>query len=160
MDNSWNRKWIKKISKNVTFIYKAIIQYLFQKNQSSSRRIRRGITLTNNPWGSEINNDQNRTSILELVGQPVKKIIKMCFGWKRFNISLYLKSYQELIPTSRIKQDIYHFQSYEQITQGHLYVKQKEEEIIKFNYCSLPVASWEQYWNIREILTNKAASKI
>ena len=38
--------------------------------------------------------------------QLVKRIIKRCYGCKRFNISHYPKTSQGLIPTDRTKQDL------------------------------------------------------
>ena len=38
--------------------------------------------------------------------QLVKRIIKRCYGWKRFTISHYPKPSQGLIPTDRTKQDL------------------------------------------------------
>ena len=76
------------------------------KQISTSRKIGRGSTLTNNLWRSDINSDQNKRSVLDTNSkQLVKRIIKTCYACKRFNISHYPKPSQGLIPTDRTKQN-------------------------------------------------------
>ena len=68
---------------------------------------RGGSTLTNDPRGNDINYGQNKRSYwIPTLRQLVKRIIKKCYGCKRFNISHYPKLSQGSIPTDRIKQDL------------------------------------------------------
>ena len=65
--------------------------------------------------------------------QLVKRIIKRCYGCKRFNISHYPK------PTDRKKQDL-PFSVIGTDYAGPLCVRQKKREISKFIYYCSPVA--------------------
>ena len=65
-------------------------------------------------------------------------IIKKYYGCKRLRINNYSKPSQRLIPRERERESkakLAVFSQKEQITPGHLYVKQRERETLKFIYC-------------------------
>ena len=67
-------------------------------------------------------------------------IIKKYYGCKRLGINNDSKPSQRLIPRERerereSKAKLAVFSQKEQITPGHLYVKQRERETLKFIYC-------------------------
>ena len=132
--------------------YTSRLSSIYSKQISTSRKISRGSTLTNNPQRSDINNGQNKGSVLDTNSKEKileEKIIKKCYGCKRFNISHHSKPSHRLIPTDTTKQDL----PYSDIGTDYagpfickikgkqnIYVKQKEREISKFIYCGSPVA--------------------
>ena len=83
--------------------YRRRLSSSYSKQTSTSRKISRGSTLKSNPQRSDINNGQYWIPTLN---ELVKRIIRKCYGCKRFNISHHTKSSQGLIPTYRAKQDL------------------------------------------------------
>ena len=85
----------------MSWSYTRTLSSVYSKQIISSRKISRGSALTNSSPGSDINCGQNKRSVLD-----TKRIIKRCYGCKRFNISHYPKPSQGLIPTDRTKSDL------------------------------------------------------
>ena len=92
----------------MSWSYTRRLSSAYSKQIITSRKISRGSTLTNNPRESDINYGQNKRSVLDTNFQATcERIIKRCYGYKRFNISHYPKPLQGLITTDRrSKQDL------------------------------------------------------